>query len=530
MVRWLSVLSVVAVLLALTTIGDDQPQETASDASATGIVFHDVNGDGIWNDGDKPLAGVRVSNGADIVKTDDNGRYQIPVDNDTVLFVIKPSGFRTPLNEQNLPRFFYVHKPNGSPDLKYGGVEPTGPLPESVDFPLYPQDEPEEFKAILFGDTQPRNQQEVDWIAHDVVEKLIGTDASFGVTLGDIVFDDLNVMEPLNKTIALLGIPWYNVIGNHDINYDAKTRRFANETFERIYGPSYYSFDYGPVHFLVLDDIEWLVNDETGKGRYRGGFGSEQVEFIKRDLQLVPPEQMVVLLMHIPLTQVNDRHDLYRLIEQRPFCISISGHTHHHEHVWITRDDGWNGPEPHHHIINVTVCGSWWGGAPDERGIPHATMADGAPNGYSIMTFDGTDYRLDFFAASRPESYQMEIDAPEVVKLAEAGETTISVNVFNGSEKSVVRMRVGESRWIEMEQVREIDPKYARVYDREGQLLASPDTKELFRQLPKPKASSHLWKAKLPTELSVGTLGIEIEATDHWGRTFTDTRVIRIEP
>ena len=36
-------------------------------------------------------------------------------------------------------------------------------------------------------------------------------------------FDDLSVMEPHNQSVALIGIPWYNVIGNHDLNTDAQT-------------------------------------------------------------------------------------------------------------------------------------------------------------------------------------------------------------------------------------------------------------------------------------------------------------------
>lgn len=335
---------------------------------ARGIVFHDANNNQKFDADEKPLPGVRVSNGQQIVFTDAKGQYELPIDDDTTLFVIKPRGWRTPLSEHNLPRFYYVHKPHGSPTLKHPGVAPTGPLPDSVDFPLYPQAEPEKFEAVLFGDPQPRDQKEIDYIAHDVIEELAGTKASFGVTLGDIVFDDLAMMEPLNKTIALLGIPWYNVAGNHDINYDAKTRKHANETFERIYGPSYYSFDYGPVHFLVLDDIAWEIDGKTGKGSYHGGLGEEQMAFIKTDLEQIPANQMVVLMMHIPLNDVQDRHGLYRLIEQRPFCISISGHTHHHEHLWITDKDGWKGPKPHHHIINVTVCGSWWSGCARRTG------------------------------------------------------------------------------------------------------------------------------------------------------------------
>ena len=526
MSRMMSVVAAMVVLCGLFAALAAEPAATTP-PQATGIVYHDVNGNQSFDAGDRPLPGIRVSNGHQIVATDGHGRYELPVDDDTILFVIKPRGWRTPLSEDNLPQFFYIHKPAGSPPSKYPGVAPTGPLPESVDFPLTPQTEPQEFQAILFGDTQPRNQQEVDWIAHDVIEELIGTDASFGVTLGDIVFDDLNVMQPLNKTIALLGIPWYNVVGNHDINYDAETRRYANETFERIYGPSWYSFDYGPVHCLVVDNIEWKIDPESGKGGYTGGIGAEQLAFIKTDLAQIPEDQLVVLLMHIPLVDVEDRHDLYRLIEQRPFCISISAHRHIHEHVWITHEDGWRGPQPHHHIINVTVCGSWWSGAPDERGIPHTIMADGAPNGYSIMSFDGTDYALDFYAAGRSPDYQMEIDAPELVTQSEAETATVFVNVFNGSEKTTVEMRVGDGEWTTMERTVAIDPKFQRVFDHEAALL---ELEEKWRKLPKPKESTHLWRSALPAGLPAGTHRIEIRATDENGRVYEDERIIRVAP
>ena len=35
------------------------------------------------------------------------------------------------------------------------------------------------FRALLFGDPQPRDQKEIDYISHDVIEELIGFDASF---------------------------------------------------------------------------------------------------------------------------------------------------------------------------------------------------------------------------------------------------------------------------------------------------------------------------------------------------------------
>ena len=503
-------------------------QNSDATTKATGVVYLDANSNRKFDQGDKPLPDVRVSNRRDVVRTNAEGRYELMVDNDDIIFVVKPKGYRTPLSEDNLPQFYYIHKPEGSPDLKFKGVEPTGELPASVDFPLYQQKEPEQFRAILFGDPQPRNQTEVDYIAHDVVEELIGTDASFGVTLGDIVFDDLDVFLPLNKTVALIGIPWYNVIGNHDINLDAKDDAQNDETFERIYGPAYYSFDYGQVHFLVLDDIEWYHPTTGGKGRYRGGLGEEQMTFVRNDLAAIPEDQLVVLLMHVPLVDVRDRTELYRLIEQRPFCVSVSGHTHHHEHRFIKKEDGWLGPEPHHHIINVTVSGSWWSGAPDERGIPHTAMADGAPNGYSIISFDGTNYKLDFKAAGRSADYQMQIHAPELVAGDKLSETEIYVNVFNGSERSKVEMRVGkDGEWFAMQQTREVDPLLQKVYDAEAKVIGDPAN---WLKMSKPKGSTHLWKAPLPTNAAVGTHLIQVRETDRHGRQNSSQRVIRIAP
>lgn len=508
-----------AAFVAVSTSRDTEDELTI----ARGVVFHDANGNGSLDDGEKRLSDVRVSNGLEIVKTDSEGEYEIAIDDDSITFVIKPSGWRTPISENQIPRFYYIHKPAGSPPLKYQGVAPTGDLPESVDFALYPQEEPGQFKAILFGDPQPRNQQEIDYIAHDVIEELVGTNASFGVTLGDILFDDLSLFEAQARSIALLGIPWYNVVGNHDINYDAPNDSISDETFERHFGPTYYSFDHGPVHFIVLDDIEWYIAEGQSKGRYRGGLGGKQLEFVKNDLSLIPDDQLVVLMMHIPLTDVHDRGELYRLIEQRPFCMSVSGHTHYHQHRMITREDGWMGPEPHHHIVNVTVSGSWWSGTPDERGIPHTICKDGTPNGYSIISFDGNEYRLDYKAAGRPADYQMQIDAPEVIAADDVEETVITANVFNGTPKSKVEMRVGSRDWMTMNPTVRPDPTYQRIYEYEQSVSEKP-----WLKLPSPGNSSHLWEAMLPADLSPGSHLIEVRASNVFGKTYTGRRIIRV--
>ena len=502
--------------------GNALSQETEEPATAKGRVFVDNDQDGRFSQGDSPLQGIRVSNGDAIVSTNQSGNYELPLTKDAIIFVIKPSGFRTALNQQNLPMFFYIHKPDGSPQLRFRGSPPTGPLPRSIDFPLYRQNEPDKFQVLLFGDPQPRNVKEVDYITRDVMKELIGTRAKFGVTLGDIVFDDLDVFKPLNDAVSLAGIPWYNVIGNHDLNRDAPNRKYVNETFERIYGPTYYSFDYGQVHFVVLDNIDWLpaVGDQPAK--YQGKLGATQLDWIKRDLAMIPESQMVVLLMHVPIGKMKDCQDLYRMIEQRPHCISISGHVHQHEHLLLTEKDGWRGKTPHHHVINVTVSGSWWSGQKDVRGIPHATMSDGAPNGYSILSFDDQGYQINFKAAGNDE--QMGIRVDNEIPIDRAAEYEVAVNVYNGSEKTEVRMSVDQhSDWSKMEKRKEIDP-----WLKELSLTEQGISPAIEPKLSAPKPSPHLWFGKLPGNLEPGLYVLKVEATDMHGQVFVSRQTFRI--
>ncbi len=518
------------------------PCTAAAEQVASGVVYHDRNRNGSQDQFEFGVRGVAVSNGREVVTTDWRGRYRIPVEVDSFVFVAKPGGWQTPLDANRLPRFYYHYKPAGSPArLAFPGVEPTGPLPERIDFPLYKVREPGRFSAIVFGDPQPYTLEQLDWLSRDVIEELIGTDALFGISLGDLVGDDLTLFEPLNRAIAQLGIPWHNVLGNHDINYQASGDDDSDDSFERVYGPANYAFAYGRVHFIILDDVVYEgINTETAQaGGYAGGIGPRQLAFVANYLETVPTNRLVVLAMHIPFDsppfQVERRDRLFEILQDRPHTLSLAAHTHFQENQFFGPARGFHSENPHHQLIVATTSGSWWLGAADEIGIPHATMRCGAPNGYSIVQFDKNRYTVRFKAARRPPDYQMNIFAPDSVSAAEAGDTKVIANVFAGSERSRVELRLGgpllEGKdagdggpWFPMSREPHPDPAYVEAVERDQ--LRNPRPRFF---LPPPMPSPHLWVGTLPAHPSPGTHAIVVRSEDMYGQIFVARRLIRID-
>lgn len=484
---------------------------------ARGTVFLDENGNGSRDPGERGIPHVRVSDQLTVTETDREGQWSLPAHEEAIYFVVKPRGFRTPLSEQNLPLFYYIHREIQPPDIQGRSVQPTGPLPESIDFPLVGQEEADRFQMLVLGDPQPRNLEEVNYLAHDVLEELVGTSAAFALTLGDLAFDASDLYPAINRATGTVGIPFYNTHGNHDANYDGLDTYQHFETWRSVFGPRYYSFDYGPVHFMILSDVLYPQEGD----RYITGLGEEQLEWIEADLSYVPRETLVVLAMHIPLTPASQTPDfgrLYEILKDRPHTLSFSAHLHTVSQGFLTEEHGWLGTTPHHHINAGATCGRWWGGARDETDIPHATSADGTPNGYFLVTFDGTGYSTRFKAARRPPDYQMQIEAPDEVDAARVryAAVPVLVNFFNGNERSVVEMSVGGSaEWVPMRFAPQVDPLYARVTERESGQEAS--------------TAYHIWEGALPSDLTPGGHLIRVRATDMYGQVFTASRILRVQ-
>lgn len=499
-----------------------------------GYVFQDGNGNGTRERKEQGLLGVAVSNGREVVLTDQKGRYELPIGDDDIVFVVKPSGYRVPLNTYNQPQYYYIHKPKGSPaSLKYKGVDPTGPLPKSVDFALMPQEENSQFKMLVLGDPQVLDQRELGFFEKGIVSEIIGGNgAVMGITLGDIVQNDLNMHHDYIRVMAKVGLPWYNVIGNHDLNMDAPVDSLHDETFEANFGPATYSFNYGDAHFIVLDDNVY-PDPRREKGGLWAGYSEKQLNFVKNDLKYVDKDRLVILVNHIQMNIVNensfrkpDRQRLFELFRGYSNVLALSAHTHQHQQFFYDEKDGWPNETPLHEFNVGAACGNWYSGRINEQGVADATASDGTPRGYVYLNVSDNRYTADFKVAGKPADHQMSLFHRKILgTIWWEGRGRIYANFFMGHKRSKVEYRIDDEDWKPMRYILKPDPAYVAE-------LYRWDTADVLSRGRRPTEAadcSHLWWAPLTNDRSVGTHRIQVRATDDYGRVFIQESSYRIQ-
>ena len=172
-----------------------------------------------------------------------------------------------------------------------------------------------------------------------------------------------------------------------------------------------------------------------------------------------------------PYQNLQDRDAFFALFEGRRYTVSFAGHTHTTEHHYYDAADGWRGAAPHHHHILTALSGSWWSGPYDHRGVASADSRDGTPNGFHILSVDGLNYTTRFIPAKEPNGRQMRLSIDSrfhgISKDADRDFTqvrllgspvprdalhasTLIANVFDGGEKTKVKMVIGDRAPIEI--------------------------------------------------------------------------------
>ena len=412
--------------------------EQASPDDVTGVVFEDANRDGMRQDGEPGIEGVMVSNGREVVLTDADGAYSLPVYTNMTVFITEPAAYDAPVNEALVPQFFYHHLPEGTPEtLRYGGLPPTGPLPAAINFPLVPAEVTDAFSCVVMGDTQPYSNTEVGYVRDSIVADLLAhdlTDTQCMILVGDVMGDDLDILPRFLDIMSTAGLPQYYVHGNHDFDFDATTDEHSADSWRHLYGPTYFSFDIGQVHFIVIDNVIYPCGPEDvspgdrercgnpEEPVYNARLNERQMTWLENNLALVPEDRLIVLMHHIPMVsfvdsntgrhQTDNANDIYALIGDRP-ALSLAGHTHTLEQLVAGEHyQGWTeqvgvGPLPFNHVVTGAPSGNWWSQDFNVDGIPMSFARLGTPRGYLVFDFDGNTYTDRFYAANMAADRQM---------------------------------------------------------------------------------------------------------------------------
>lgn len=441
----------------------------------------------------RAASGVAVSDGHTVALTARDGSYSLLSSTDRPwVSVSLPSGCRIPTTQTGTAR---LHQPI-VPDTR-------GEATARFDF-ARAEESDTRHRFVVLADTQTQDAYEMARLHAETVPEVKKAVADgragqcLGIACGDIMFDELTLYPDYERAVAAMGIPFLQVVGNHDLNFEARTSETATRTFERHFGPPWYSLNVGEIHYVVLNDVLWY-----GDG-YLGYLTAEQLAWLAADLAVVERGRTVVVALHIPVGStrwqrtgerdekrsetLNNKEALLRLLEPYRAHI-VSGHTHEMEHVTFGTTE--------EHVLG-TACGAWWSGD-----ICH----DGTPNGFGLFDVDGSDLRWTYRSTGKPADFQMHLYPPGADPKAP---DEIVANVWSWDPRwSVVWYANGERRGSMARRVG-LDPR--AVTEQTGSDLPPR------RKWVEPTMTGHLFYATP----SPDAREIVVEATDPWGRKFTE--------
>ncbi|MFB9863606.1 calcineurin-like phosphoesterase C-terminal domain-containing protein [Rufibacter immobilis] len=422
----------------------------------------------------KKLAKVVVSDGFSVVQTNKRGQFELPV-NERAKFVFLsiPAGYEFP-QEKGLAKHY---------------LPITAGKANKYDFELQPLGKDDsKHSFIVWADPQVKDAKDVALMMQDSVpdaQKLVqslGKDALVhGIGVGDLVWDNHKLFPDYSKAVGAIGVPFFQALGNHDMDYRLGGDETSHATFQKIFGPTYYSFNRGKAHYIVLDDVRYL-----GKEReYDGHLNEQQLAWIKQDLSFVPKDHLVIISAHIPISSaVKNREDLFALLKGYQVHI-MTGHTHTNYNMLR---------EGVYEHVHGTVCGAWWSGS---------ICTDGTPNGYGVYEVNGNQLQWYYKSTGKDKSHQISLDIEKLT-----GQNRFIANVWNWDPAWKVEWYADGKAMGALQNTKGYDPEAVRTM--KGDKLPAR------RAFAEPARTEHLFMGHFGPEVKQ----VKVVATDRFGNQF----------
>ena len=343
----------------------------------------DIDGNGI--------SGVVVTDGRQCTETRPDGTYFMKVDPEASRFIhiSTPSGYM-PVVRNGLPVFYKLL----SRQRKVNGVY------QVEEFLLSPVQDPGRATVFFTADPQPRasgaGYDNIGYHSLDCCEDLyrdlqetkagITDRPVFGICLGDVVHENMSLFSNYLSGLERLGYPTYNVLGNHDNNPSAADDEAAARDFESHFGPRNYSFNYGNIHFVVLDNL--IMKDNSGRlTGYDQGLTDELWAWLQADLSHVPKTKTIATCSHSPMFKTlngerSARHkdDYAALLTGYAKVHAWAGHTHATHNYVYPAGHKYEGLEVH---TLARSTGELW---------TNEYLASGTPRGYTIAEIENGEF------------------------------------------------------------------------------------------------------------------------------------------
>jgi hypothetical protein len=289
-------------------------------------------------------------------------------------------------------------------------------------------------------------------------------------------------------------------------------------------GPNYYSFNIGQVHYVILDDI---LCKNSGAGTsdsrdYSDEVDEEQLEWLKADLKYVDPSMTVVVASHAPMyaptgagtfkNALNNVADLMACFSKFSKVHYFTGHTHD-----IYNVDKLNAANPHFEHNAGAVCATWWW---TYKTCQMNLARDGAPGGYTVCDFDGSDFEWLFKAYDREPDYQFRtydmnnVDSSEFPKGYDTYSSTpvnsVLINIWNWDPSWTLSVKENgkELTW---KQIYDYDPLHVLGYTK----VRGVNTTASFLS----KKTPHLFMV----QASSADATLEIRVTDRFGNVYDES-------